>query len=88
MTCCTWADLKPRYVHQHDEEYDAVKKTRRPGRPASVREDLLKMKVDALQKEHQNGFCRLHIDLGHRLPAYWIASSSGSLEPRQPVSSR
>ncbi|KAF3763778.1 hypothetical protein M406DRAFT_262813 [Cryphonectria parasitica EP155] len=44
------------YVHQYDEQYDAVRKTRRPGRPASAREDLLKMKVDALEKEHQNGF--------------------------------
>lgn len=54
----------PRYVHQHDEEYDAVKKTRRPGRPANVKEDLLKMKVEALQKEYQNGFCTLHIGPG------------------------
>ncbi|PSR79851.1 translation machinery-associated protein 16 [Coniella lustricola] len=44
------------FVQQYDEEYDTVKKTRRSGRPASAREDLLKLKVDALQKEHQNGF--------------------------------
>lgn len=50
---------RPRYVHQYDEEYDVAKKARRPGRPASAREDLLKMKVEALQKEHQNGFCTI-----------------------------
>ncbi|KAK4042967.1 translation machinery-associated protein 16 [Parachaetomium inaequale] len=44
------------FVHQHDEEYEEVKKTRRPGRPASAREDLLKMKVSALEKEHRDGF--------------------------------
>ncbi|KAL1867554.1 hypothetical protein VTK73DRAFT_4078 [Phialemonium thermophilum] len=44
------------YVHQYDEEYEAVKKTRRPGRPASTREDLLKLKISALEKEYQNGF--------------------------------
>jgi hypothetical protein len=48
-----------RFVHQHDEEYEEVKKTRRPGRPASTREDLLKMKITALEKEQRDGFCRL-----------------------------
>lgn len=44
------------FVHQHDEELDEVKKTRRKGRPASAREDLLKVKIEELQKEWQNGF--------------------------------
>lgn len=47
------------FVHQYDEDYDSVKKTRRPGRPPSAREDLLKMKVEALEKEYQHGFCAL-----------------------------
>lgn len=46
-----------RYVHQYDEEYDAVKKTRRAGRPASTKEDLLKIKITALEKEYDTGFC-------------------------------
>jgi translation machinery-associated protein 16 len=44
-------------VHQYDEEYEEVKKTRRAGRPASAREDLLKMKISALEREHRDGFC-------------------------------
>ncbi|KKP00574.1 hypothetical protein THAR02_07330 [Trichoderma harzianum] len=44
------------YVHQYDEEYDAVKKTRRAGRPASTKEDLLKMKISALEEEYTKGF--------------------------------
>ncbi|KAK4143093.1 translation machinery-associated protein 16 [Dichotomopilus funicola] len=44
------------FVQQYDEEYGEVKKNRRPGRPASTREDLLKLKVAALQKEHRDGF--------------------------------
>ncbi|KAK4445026.1 translation machinery-associated protein 16 [Podospora aff. communis PSN243] len=44
------------YVHQHDEVFEEVKKSRRPGRPASTREDLLRMKIAALQKEQQDGF--------------------------------
>ncbi|KAH6847378.1 translation machinery-associated protein 16 [Chaetomium sp. MPI-CAGE-AT-0009] len=44
------------FVHQYDEEYEEVKKTRRPGRPASAREDLLKMKIEALEREHRDGF--------------------------------
>ncbi|KAL7810047.1 translation machinery-associated protein 16 [Trichoderma aethiopicum] len=44
------------YVHQYDEEYEAVKKTRRAGRPASTKEDLLKIKIAALEKEYEAGF--------------------------------
>ncbi|UKZ76333.1 hypothetical protein TrVFT333_004035 [Trichoderma virens FT-333] len=44
------------YVHQYDEEYEAVKKTRRAGRPASTKEDLLKMKISALEEEYTKGF--------------------------------
>jgi translation machinery-associated protein 16 len=49
---------EPRLVHQYDEEYEEVKKTRRPGRPASAREDLLKLKISTLEKEHRDGFCK------------------------------
>ncbi|KAL1836350.1 hypothetical protein VTJ49DRAFT_5260 [Mycothermus thermophilus] len=44
------------FVHQYDEEYDEVKKQRRPGRPASSKEDLLRMKIEALEKEYRDGF--------------------------------
>ncbi|CAI6093405.1 hypothetical protein V2G26_017607 [Clonostachys chloroleuca] len=44
------------FIHQYVEEYDALKKARRPGRPASTREDLLKSKVAALQAEYDQGF--------------------------------
>ncbi|KAI1377857.1 translation machinery-associated protein 16 [Hypoxylon crocopeplum] len=49
-------ELIKTFVHQYDEELSEVKKARRPGRPASTREDLLKVKIDKLQKECQNGF--------------------------------
>lgn len=45
-------------MHQHDQKLDDLKKSRRPGRPASVKEDLLSLKVETLRKEQQNGFCR------------------------------
>ncbi|KAM0554179.1 hypothetical protein ACHAPJ_006978 [Fusarium lateritium] len=44
------------FVHQYDEEYDAIKKSRRPGRPASVKEDLLKAKINTLEDEYKGGF--------------------------------
>jgi translation machinery-associated protein 16 len=44
-------------VHQHDEEFNTLKKERRPGRPASTREDLLRIKIAADEKEYENGFC-------------------------------
>lgn len=44
------------FVHQNDEEFDTLKKERRPGRPASTREDLLRMKIAEDVKEYENGF--------------------------------
>jgi translation machinery-associated protein 16 len=49
---------KRRFVHQHDEEFDILKKERRAGRPASTREDVLRMKISMDEKEYENGFCQ------------------------------
>jgi translation machinery-associated protein 16 len=38
-----------------------VKKTRRAGRPASAKEDLLKVKITNLETEYKQGFCRCHL---------------------------
>lgn len=40
-----------------------MKKTRRAGRPASTKEDLLKIKITALEKEYQAGFCESFLDM-------------------------
>ncbi len=55
-------------MHQHDEEYDQVKRARRAGRPASAQEDLLRMRVEALEKEYRDGFCKLASPLGTEYP--------------------
>ncbi|KAF7547616.1 hypothetical protein G7Z17_g7608 [Cylindrodendrum hubeiense] len=44
------------FVHQYDEEYEGIKKTRRAGRPASMREDLLRTTISTLETEYKNGF--------------------------------
>ena len=44
-------------MHQHDEEFHQIKKERRPGRPASTKEDILRTKIAADEKEYDNGFC-------------------------------
>jgi translation machinery-associated protein 16 len=44
------------YVHQYDEELNGLRKARRPGRPTTAREDLLKVAVATLEKEYENGF--------------------------------
>ncbi|KAK3179995.1 translation machinery-associated protein 16 [Lecanicillium sp. MT-2017a] len=49
-------ELISTYVHQYDEEYHDAKKARRPGRPPSAREDLLKAKISALEREYKQGF--------------------------------
>jgi len=57
----TTSDLMARFVHQNDEEFSKLKKERRAGRPASTREDLLRMKIAADEKERENGFCKLSL---------------------------
>ena len=52
------------FVHQHDEEFSDLKKERRGGRPASTREDVLRMKIAADEKEYENGFCKFFIITG------------------------
>jgi len=44
------------FVHQHDEEFSALKKERRVGRSASTREDILRTKISVDKKEYENGF--------------------------------
>ncbi|KAH8174720.1 translation machinery-associated protein 16 domain-containing protein [Sarocladium implicatum] len=44
------------YITFTEEEHAEAKKERRPGRPASAKEDMLKMRLDTLKKEHQQGF--------------------------------
>lgn len=46
------------FVHQYDEEYETEKKARRKGRPASTREDLLKVNIQNLLTEYSKGFCK------------------------------
>jgi len=54
------------FVHQYDEEFNALKKERRAGRPPSTREDLLKIKIATDEKEYETGFCRL------KFYSHWI----------------
>lgn len=49
-------ELIKTFVHQYDEEFNTLKKERRAGRPASTREDLLRIKIAADEKEYENGF--------------------------------
>ncbi|OTB01963.1 hypothetical protein M426DRAFT_208251 [Hypoxylon sp. CI-4A] len=49
-------ELIKTYVHQDDEKLNEMKKARRSGQPASTKQDLLKIRIDKLVKEYQNGF--------------------------------
>ncbi|TQS36183.1 hypothetical protein Golomagni_03372 [Golovinomyces magnicellulatus] len=44
------------FLNQHIEELSLLKKQRRPGRPPSTREDLVRMKVARDDKEYRDGF--------------------------------
>ncbi|WYZ34209.1 hypothetical protein EsH8_I_000485 [Colletotrichum jinshuiense] len=56
LDMATIQKLIHKFVHQYDEEYAEVKKTRRAGRPASAKEDLLKLRVSNLEEEYRIGF--------------------------------
>jgi translation machinery-associated protein 16 len=43
-------------VCRDDDELDKLKAARRPGRPASNKQDLLQIKVDKEKKEYKEGF--------------------------------
>ena len=45
-----------RYLSRHDEELAELKSQRRPGRPSSTREDLLKQSMAAEEREYDSGF--------------------------------
>ncbi|KAH7361863.1 translation machinery-associated protein 16 [Plectosphaerella cucumerina] len=49
-------ELIEKYVHQYDEDLEEVQKARRPGRPASTRQDQLENRVKNLLEEQQKGF--------------------------------
>ncbi|KAI9661309.1 MAG: hypothetical protein M1821_009636 [Bathelium mastoideum] len=48
--------LVEKFLEQDEEELMQTKATRRSGRPASARQDLLQAKVDLEQKEYNSGF--------------------------------
>ncbi|KAL4725967.1 translation machinery-associated protein 16 [Fusarium chlamydosporum] len=70
------------FVHQYDEEYDAAKKTRRPGRPASVKEDLLKAKIDTLEEEYKGGFVMPDLLDSHNVNLLLLWEGSWSYLPQ------
>lgn len=45
-----------RYLSRNDNELADIKSQRRPGRPSSTREDLLKLQIEAEDREYDNGF--------------------------------
>ncbi|KAL2045649.1 hypothetical protein N7G274_002077 [Stereocaulon virgatum] len=48
--------LIQRYLARHDEELAELKSQRRPGRPTSTREDLLKQSIAVEDREYDAGF--------------------------------
>lgn len=48
--------LVEQYLQRHDEELNALKAERRPGRPASNRQSLLEQAIKAEAQEYESGF--------------------------------
>ncbi|KAI9820854.1 MAG: hypothetical protein M1832_003487 [Thelocarpon impressellum] len=49
-------DLINKYIHRDGEELSKLQADRRPGRPASLREDGLTQRTAAEEREHETGF--------------------------------
>ncbi|KFA62036.1 hypothetical protein S40285_02110 [Stachybotrys chlorohalonatus IBT 40285] len=64
-------ELISSFILQYVEEYSELKKSRHSNRPASAREDLLKLKVSALETEYKQGFV---------IPDLTTAESAAQLE--------
>jgi translation machinery-associated protein 16 len=75
---CGWLLTCLRYIAFAEEEYSEAKKERRPGRPASAKEDLMKLRLDTLQHEHQQGFCKLFFLLWTALFWSWTSTDNCS----------
>jgi translation machinery-associated protein 16 len=48
--------LVQRFIHRDEEEIGKLKKERRPGRPPSTAEQLLKQRQEKEKAEHKSGF--------------------------------
>ncbi|KAI9824366.1 MAG: hypothetical protein M1819_000871 [Sarea resinae] len=48
--------LIQRYIGRDDEELAKLKKERRPGRPSSAREDVLKLSIATEEREYETGY--------------------------------
>ena len=46
------------YLRRNDEELSILKKQQRPGRPSSVKEELLKQLVTDETREYETGLCK------------------------------
>lgn len=49
-------DLIEIYTHRLEAELDTIKAERRTGRPASTREEILKLQLERDAREHASGF--------------------------------
>ncbi|KAF1811316.1 hypothetical protein P152DRAFT_399783 [Eremomyces bilateralis CBS 781.70] len=49
-------DMIARYIERSANELASVKSERRPGRPPSIREHQLRMRIDQEQREYRSGF--------------------------------
>ncbi|MCJ1429195.1 hypothetical protein MMC29_007108 [Sticta canariensis] len=59
--------LIQRYLGRHDEEIEQIKSERRPGRPSSNREDLLRQQLAIEDREYSAGFWLPDMEDGQNL---------------------
>ncbi|ODQ67332.1 hypothetical protein NADFUDRAFT_40497 [Nadsonia fulvescens var. elongata DSM 6958] len=69
-------DLIEVFISRDDDELRKLKDARRPGRPASGRQDILQMKIEAEKKEYKTGY--LMVDLSDVENVKFLRNWNGS----------
>ena len=55
-TACEQSLTSPSWIHRDDNDLAEMQAQRRPGRPSSSREDSLRQRIAAEEKEYKSGF--------------------------------
>lgn len=67
------------YLARDDDELEALKKSRRPGRPSSSKQDMLQMRTDKEQHEYKTGYMVPHLGDEETVRALKTYNGRGSM---------
>lgn len=72
-------DITEDYLSRDDDELAALKKARRPGRPASSKQDMLQMRTDKERHEYKTGYLVPHLGDEETVRALKMYKGTGNM---------